>query len=81
MVERVCRRPGLSKRSIESVLLDPRSRKNGVWQTERQFRRGELPKEGETVSITLGTEVVKARVLNVIEERRELLYEVHAAEI
>jgi hypothetical protein len=25
--------------------------------------------------------VVKARVLNVIEERRELLYEVHAAEI
>ena len=33
-------------------------RKNGVWQTERKFRRGELPKEGVTVSITLGTEVV-----------------------
>jgi len=56
-------------------------RKNGVWQTERKVRPGELPKEGETVSITLGTEVVKARVLNVIEERRELVYEVHAAEI
>ena len=54
-------------------------RKNGVWQTERKV--GELPKEGETVSITLGTEVVKARVLNVIEERRKFLYEVHAAEI
>jgi len=42
-------------------------RKNGVWQTERRFRQGKLPKEGETVSIILGTEVVKARVLNVIE--------------
>ena len=35
-------------------------RKNGVWQTECKFRPGELPKEGETVSITLGSEVVKA---------------------
>ena len=51
-------------------------RQNGVWQTERKVRPGRLPKEGETVSTTLGTEVVKARVLNVIEERRELLYEV-----
>ena len=61
-------------------------RKNGVWQTERQFRRGELPNEGETVSITLGSEVIKARVLNVTEpppakEHGELVYEVHAAEI
>ena len=61
-------------------------RKNGVWQTERQFRQGELPKEGETVSITLGSEEVKARVLNVTEpqpakESGELVYEVHAAEI
>ena len=56
-------------------------RQNGVWQTERNVRPGELPKEGKTVSITLGTEVIKARVLNVIEERRELFYEVHAAEI
>lgn len=61
-------------------------RKNGVWQTERQFRRGELPKEGETVSITLGSEQVKARVLNVTEpppakERGELVHEVHAVEI
>ena len=61
-------------------------RKNGVWQTERNVRPGELPKEGETVSITLGTEVVKARVLNVIgpppaKERGALPYEVHAAEI
>ena len=61
-------------------------RKNGVWQTERQFRRGELPKEGEAVSITLGSEEVKARVLNVTEpspakERGELVHEVHAAEI
>ncbi len=61
-------------------------RKNGVWQTERQFRRGELPKEGETVSITLGSEEVKARVLNVTEpsladERGERVHEVHAAEI
>ena len=61
-------------------------RKNGVWQTERNVRPGELLKEGETVSITLGTEVVKARVLNVIEpspakERGALPYEVHAAEI
>jgi len=42
-------------------------------------------KEGETVSITLGTEVVKARALNVTaplpaKERGELVYEVHAAE-
>ena len=61
-------------------------RQNGVWQTERKVRPGRLPKEGETVSITLGTEVVKARVLNVIEppptkERGALPYEVHAAEI
>ena len=61
-------------------------RKNGVWQTERQFRRGELPKEGETVSITLGREEIKARVLTVTEpspakERGELVHEVHAAEI
>ena len=61
-------------------------RKNGVWQTECKFRPGELPKEGETVSITLGSDVVKARVLNVIEpppakERGALPYEVDAAEI
>jgi len=56
-------------------------RKNGVWQTERKFRRGELPKEGETVSITLGTEVVKAREPPPAKERGALPYEVHAAEI
>jgi hypothetical protein len=61
-------------------------RKNGVWQTERQSRRAELPKEGENVSITLGSEEVKAHVLYVTEplpanERGELVHEVYAAEI
>jgi len=69
------------RRSMRALYTIHVRRQNGVWQTERKVRPGRLPKEGETVSITLGTEVVKARVLNVIEERRELLYEVHAAEI
>ena len=68
------------RRSMRALYTIHVRRKNGVW-AKTQRKAGELPKEGETVSITLGTEVVKARVLNVIEEHREFLYEVHAAEI
>ena len=68
------------RRSMRALYTIHVRRQNGV-SDGTQSSPGRVAEGRGNVSITLGSEVVKARVLNVIEERRKFLYEVHAAEI